>query len=156
MMQLHTLTNTHRPAKARKRLGRGTSSGHGKTCGRGEKGAGSRSGWKSREGKEGGQFPLYMKLPIRGFSNGMFKRKYNTLNFWEIEKWYSDGEAVTIETLRMKGLLKGDTWGIKLLAKGELTKKVTIEVDAISESARQKLDALGISYTVVAQQPAAE
>jgi large subunit ribosomal protein L15 len=93
-----------------------------------------------------------MKVPIRGFNNGMFRRKLNTLNFWEIEKFYADGEAVTIETLRHKGLLKGNTWGVKLLADGELTKKVTIEVDAMSAAAKEKLDALGISYTIVAPQ----
>jgi large subunit ribosomal protein L15 len=156
MMQLHTLGNTHRASKERKRLGRGTSSGHGKTCGRGYKGAGSRAGWKRREGKEGGQFPLFMKLPIRGFTNGRFQKKMDVINFWQVEKFYSDGEKVDLETLYKKGLLKGGTWGVKLLGDGELTKKVTFEVHAISASAREKLDAQGISYTVACEQPAAE
>jgi large subunit ribosomal protein L15 len=158
MMQLHTLENTHRPAKSRKRLGRGTSSGHGKTCGRGYKGAGSRSGWKSREGKEGGQFPLFMKLPIRGFNNTRFQHRLTVINLWQVEKFYTDGETVDEDSLRQKGLIKGDCLGIKLLADGELTKKkVTLKVDAISSGAREKLDALGVSYTVASYvEPAAE
>jgi len=148
MMQLHTLTNTSRPYKGRRRVGRGTSSGMGKTCGRGTKGSGSRAGYQRREGNEGGQFKLYMKLPVRGFCNAKFARRLDPINLWQLEKFYEDGDLVNIETLREKGLLKGETWGIKLLGDGELTKKVAIQVDAMSAGTRQKLDALGISYTL--------
>ena len=79
-MKLHTLQNTTRPYKRRKLLGRGMGSGRGKTCCRGHKGAGSRSGWKSRERYEGGQLPLYRKVPARGFSNARFSRRLDAIN----------------------------------------------------------------------------
>jgi large subunit ribosomal protein L15 len=143
---LNNLKNEFRYRKARKRVGRGIGSGLGKTCGRGEKGAGSRSGYKRRWGYEGGQMRLFMKLPERGFSNARFRRAYDTVNLKDIEIAFEDGEIVNLETLTFKGLLTGPTYGVKLLAKGELTKKVSIELDDASESAVNKLDALKISY----------
>ncbi len=139
MSSLHTLENTHRPFKRRKRVGRGLGSGKGKTCGRGEKGAGSRSGYKRRLGYEGGQFRLYMKLPGRGFSNARFRTEYEVINLGQIDAVYETGDVVNAETLRDRGLISSSKHGIKLLAHGELTKKLTIEVDAASEKAIEKL-----------------
>lgn len=139
MSELHTLQNTSRPSKKRKRVGRGLGSGTGKTCGRGEKGAGSRSGYKRRLGYEGGQFRLYMKLPTRGFSNARFRVEYEVINLGQIEAVYSNGDTVNAQTLRDRGLLSGQNLLIKLLGEGELTKKVTIEVDAASATAKDKL-----------------
>ncbi len=138
MSSLHTLENTHRPFKRRKRVGRGLGSGKGKTCGRGEKGAGSRSGYKRRLGYEGGQFRLYMKLPNRGFSNARFRTEYEVINLGQIDAVYEAGQVVNAETLKERGLLSNNRCGVKLLAHGELTKKLTIEVDAASEKAKEK------------------
>lgn len=140
MSSLNTLTNCCRPKKNRKRVGRGTGSGSGKTCGRGEKGAGSRSGYKRRLGYEGGQFRLYMKLPERGFNNTRFRTEYEVINLGQIDSVFNDGDVVNVETLAERGLINGcKRTLIKLLGDGELTKKVTIEVHAASESAKQKL-----------------
>lgn len=149
MLTLDSLKNTSRPRKAYKRVGRGIGSGLGKTCGRGEKGASSRSGYKRRWGYEGGQMRLFMKLPERGFNNTRFRRALHTINLSDIEAFYTDGEQVNIETLAERGFVKGRTYGVKLMGQGELTKKVTIEVDAITAGARQKLDNSKIEYKVI-------
>lgn len=149
MITLDTLKNTDRPFKRRKTVGRGTGSGLGKTCGRGEKGAGSRSGYKRRYGYEGGQFRTFMKLPIRGFNNARFRRAFDTVNLEQIQNAFEDGEVVNAQTLADRGFLSGSTYGIKILAKGELHKKVTIEVAALSETAREKLQKASIPFTIV-------
>lgn len=139
MFSLSTLKNTTRPRLAPKRVGRGLGSGLGKTSGRGEKGAGSRSGYKRRYGYEGGQFRTFMKMPQRGFSNARFRKAYDSINLGQLERMYEDGEIVNLETLCMRGYLSGMSWGLKILGNGELTKKVSIEAHAYSESAREKL-----------------
>ena len=139
MTSLHTLQNPTRPSKARKRVGRGQGSGTGKTCGRGEKGASSRSGYKRRHGYEGGQFRLYMKLPERGFSNARFRTEYEVINLGQIDVVFKEGAVVNAESLKAHGLLSGRRPRIKLLGEGTLTKRVTIEVDAASESAKEGL-----------------
>jgi large subunit ribosomal protein L15 len=147
-MRLEGLLNTTRAFKRRKRVGRGLGSKRGQTCCRGQKGAGSRSGWKSRERYEGGQLPLYRKIPARGFSNVQFQKKYDVINLAEIDGLYHDGEVVSLLTLREKQFLKGSTYGIKILGDGELTKKVNIEAQAYSKSAIEKLQASGIPFVV--------
>lgn len=149
MTNLESLKDVNRQRKKVKRVGRGPGSGLGKTCGRGEKGAGSRSGYKRRFGYEGGQFPLYRKVPCRGFSNAQFRVEYEAVNLDQIERMYQDGEAVTRETLAQKGFISGRVNGVKLLGNGELTKKVTIELDAISKSAQEKLNKAKIAYKVI-------
>jgi large subunit ribosomal protein L15 len=148
MISLDKLKNTTRPAKARKRVGRGLGSKRGKTCGRGEKGAGARSGYKRRLGKEGGNMPLFMKLPIRGFNNARFRRAYDVVNLEQLNEMFNDGETISIETLRERGFISGPTYGIKLLGAGELTKKVTIRVQALSDSAREKLTRAKIDFEI--------
>jgi large subunit ribosomal protein L15 len=148
MISLDKLKNTTRPSKARKRVGRGIGSKLGKTCGRGEKGAGARAGYKRRLGKEGGNMPLYMKLPIRGFNNARFRREYDVVNLEQLNEVFNDGETVSIETLRQRGFISGQTYGIKLLGAGELTKKIKIRVQAMSESAREKLTRAKIDFEV--------
>lgn len=148
-MRLEGLYNSTRPAKKRKRIGRGVGSKSGKTSGRGHKGAGSRSGWKSRDRYEGGQLPMYRKMPARGFSNIRFQKRYDVINLTQIESLYNDGEVVNLDTLCSKGFLKGLTYGIKILADGELSKKVSIEAQAFSSAACEKLQAIGVSFTVV-------
>lgn len=146
---LNTLHNESRPFVKRRRVGRGQGSGLGKTCGRGQKGAGARAGYKRRLGYEGGQMRMFMKIPIRGFSNARFRRALHSVNISDIEATYEDGESVTIETLAERGFIRGRTYGVKLLSNGELTKKVTIEVDSISRGAREKLQQAKIELTVL-------
>lgn len=149
MITLETLHNTTRPYKKTKRVGRGIGSGLGKTCGRGEKGARARSGSKKRLGYEGGQFRTFMKMPIRGFSNARFRRPFDTVNLDQIQAVFQDGDVVNAQTLSDKGFLSGVTYGIKILGDGELTKKVTFEVSALSKSAEEKLKKASIPVTFV-------
>jgi large subunit ribosomal protein L15 len=151
MIDLSNLKDTCRERKACKRVGRGPGSGLGKTCGRGEKGAGSRSGYKRRYGYEGGQFRLFMKLPIRGFNNARFRKELDVVNLGQIEFMYNNGEVVNAKTLAERGFISGPTHGIKVLGEGELTKKVTLEVTAISESAREKLQQAKIHFTLISK-----
>ncbi|KIC76798.1 50S ribosomal protein L15 [Neochlamydia sp. TUME1] len=149
MTSLDKLQDVSRERKKRRRVGRGIGSGLGKTCGRGEKGAGSRSGYKRRLGYEGGQFRLFMKLPIRGFSNARFSNKYETVNLGQINEMYSDGETVNAQTLAEKGFVRGKIRGIKILGDGELNKKVKIEVKAVSSAAQEKLQKAKIAIEIV-------
>jgi len=149
MGALHSLRNSSRSFQKKKRVGRGMGSKLGKTCGRGHKGAGSRSGWKSRIRYEGGQLPLYRKFPVRGFSNARFTRRFDVINLDLVSTLFEDGEVVTEQSLREKGFLKGFSNGIKLLGNGELTKKLSFEVHAVSGKAKEKLDAANISYKIV-------
>lgn len=149
MMQLNSLTNSSRPAKRRKRVGRGIGSGLGKTCGRGVKGAGSRSGWKKRERYEGGQIPLYRKLPERGFNNAAFQKRYDCVNLWQIDQIFSDGDLVSLDTLRDRNYFKGTSYGLKILSEGEITKKLRFEVQALSKGAEEKLKKAGLEYLIV-------
>ena len=148
MITLDTLKDTARVRKSKKRVGRGIGSGLGKTCGRGEKGAGSRSGYKRRWGYEGGQMRMFMKMPIRGFSNARFRKAYDVINLGQIDEMYSDGEVVNIQTLMDRGYLSGPTYGIKILGDGELTKKVTIEAEDFSATARDKLTQAKIAFSI--------
>jgi large subunit ribosomal protein L15 len=130
-----------------KRLGCGESSGHGKTSGKGHKGQKARSGGSIRLGFEGGQMPLIRRLPKRGFGNGAFKKTYAVINLGDLEKLDADAH-VNEELLRQKGLLKGSVDGVKILGRGELTKKLTVEADKFSESARQKIEQAGGAVVV--------
>ncbi len=150
MLNLAELQNTSRPKKKIQRVGRGVGSGRGKTSCRGSKGDGSRSGYKRRYGYEGGQVPLYRKLPIRGFTRGRFIKASYAVTFSLIEHNYEDGEVVNMATLREKGLIpRRLPGGIKVLFTGDLTKKVTIEANGFSEAAIRNLEEKKISYTVV-------
>jgi large subunit ribosomal protein L15 len=130
-----------------KRLGCGESSGHGKTSGKGHKGQKARSGGSIRLGFEGGQMPLIRRLPKRGFGNGAFKKTYAIINLADLEKFEADAHVNT-EFLRQKGLVKGAVDGVKILGRGELTKKLTVEADKFSESARQKIEQAGGAVVV--------
>lgn len=146
MSILSNLKDTHRPPKKSKRVGRGPGSGLGKTSGRGEKGAGSRSGYKRRLTNEGGQVPQFKKLPTRGFSNARFRKPFHVINLDLIEKMFEEGEVVNLITLSEHGFLSGTSYGLKVLGKGELSKKVSIEANAFSKSAKEKLEKAGIEF----------
>ena len=142
MTNLHTLQDQTRYRKSKKRVGRGIGSKLGKTCGRGEKGAGSRSGYKRRWGKEGGQMPLHMKLPIRGFNNARFRKELEVINLDQINKVFNEGDTVSLETLMQHGFISGKrVHGVKILGKGELSKNLKFCVTALSDTAKEKIEA---------------
>lgn len=147
MISLSDLRNTHRPRKKVQRVGRGIGSKRGKTCCRGVKGDSARRGYKRRYGNEGGQLPLYRKLPIRGFANGRFTSDVYAINLSLIEKLYENGDVVNLKTLREKGYApRAPGGGLKVLSQGELKKKVSIEAHAFSKGAVAKLEAGKISF----------
>ena len=124
-----------------KRLGRGEGSGHGKTSGKGHKGQKARSGGGIRIGFEGGQMPLYRKLPRRGFNNKNFKISYQLVNVGHLDKL--EGDTVNRETLISAGLIRDNDQGVKLLGDGEVSKAFTVDVDKVSGSAKTKIEAAG-------------
>ncbi|MDR0707616.1 MAG: 50S ribosomal protein L15, partial [Treponema sp.] len=119
-------------------------------AGKGNKGQKSRSGGKTYVGFEGGQMPLYRRLARRGFSNHPFKQEFQTVNLDEIEKRYENGETVSVETLRTKGLVKGKR-PVKVLGNGELTKKLAVTVKAFSNSAKEKIEKAGGTVSAAAK-----
>jgi large subunit ribosomal protein L15 len=133
-LKLNSLQNISRPYKRRIIVGRGPGSKRGKTCRRGQKGMGARSGYQTRQGWEGGGVPLFKRLPTRGFSNARFSCKLDVINLSQIDKLYKE-----------KRFLKGCSHGIKVLGEGTLTKKVSFQVEALSQSAKEKLEKAGIS-----------
>lgn len=145
------LTAPYGANKKDRRVGRGSSSGRGSTAGRGNKGQQSRSGGKVYIGFEGGQMPLFRRIAQRGFSNYPFKKEYACVNVADINAKYSDGETVNKETLAAKGLLKGVNPLVKILGNGEITKKLTVNVDKISASAKDKIEKAGGSVTLTAE-----
>jgi large subunit ribosomal protein L15 len=150
MTSLSNLKDTSRTRKSRRRVGRGIGSGLGKTSGRGEKGAGSRSGYKRRHGYEGGQVRLFRKLPERGFNNARFRKELDVVNLGQIDRMFADGEVVSVDTLRQKGFLSGPSHGLKVLAKGDLKKKIKgIEAAAVSATARQYLEKIGVPISIL-------
>lgn len=136
--------------KKRKRVGRGSSSGLGTTAGRGNKGQQSRSGKKlPYVGFEGGQMPLFRRIAQRGFSNYPFKKEFAIVNLSDIENKFADGETVDKNSLKEKGLAKSKSLPVKILGNGEITKKVTVVADRVSESAKAKIEKSGGSVTLV-------
>ena len=144
----HEITSIAGKSKARRRIGRGTGSGRGKTCGRGHKGAGSRAGSVSMTLHEGGQMPLFRRLPKRGFSNYKFAKRCEIVNVSQLER-FDDGAAVGVEQLSGAGLINGIKSKVKILGKGELTKKLQVTAHKFSKSAEQKIAASGGMAKVV-------
>lgn len=129
--------------KKKRIVGRGSSSGRGSTAGKGNKGQQSRSGGKVYVGFEGGQMPLYRRIARRGFSNYWFKKEFAIVNLRDLEARFADGETVNKETLVLKGLANKADEHIKVLGDGELTKKLTVAVDKVSASAKEKIEKAG-------------
>lgn len=147
-MRLHDLKPNPGAKHRRKRLGCGESSGHGKTSGKGHKGQKARSGGSIRPGFEGGQMPLFRRLPKRGFSNAAFRATFGVVNLDELEKRFDTGTAINEKLLRGAGLVRGKLDGIKILGRGEITKAFHVEADAISASAKEKIEKAGGSVTL--------
>ena len=140
-MKLHELQPAAGSTTAPKRLGRGVDSQLGKTSGKGHKGAKARSGGGKRPGFEGGQMPLTRRIPKRGFTN-IFGKEYAIVNVSALNV-FEDGTVITNEALIEAGLIKKELDGVKVLGGGELTKKLTVSVDKVTESAKQKIEAIG-------------
>lgn len=140
-MKLHSLSHPEGAKHRSKRLGCGVGSGHGKTSGRGHKGALARSGGHVRPGFEGGQMPLYRKLPHRGFNNYKFRVEYSGVNVGSLEDLGL--EEITRDDLVVAGLVRASDPLVKILGTGELTKKIVVRADKFSETAIKKIEAAG-------------
>ena len=138
----YEITSVAGKHKARKRMGRGTGSGHGKTCGRGHKGSGSRAGSTSVSLYEGGQMPLFRRLPKRGFSNYKFVIRYQIVNISQLER-FEEGTTVGVEQLSDAGLIDSRKSKVKILGDGQLTKKLDVTAHKFSKSAKQKIVGCG-------------
>jgi len=147
-MNLHTLKPRPGAKHRVKRLGQGESSGKGKTSGKGHKGQKARSGGSIRLGFEGGQMPLIRRIPKRGFNNTEFKTTYAPVNLVDLDKLAVSG-VIDEKALREAGLVNGRWDGVKVLGTGELTKKLSLKVDAISATAREKIEKAGGSIEIV-------
>ena len=146
-MKLENLVATPE-AKTRKRVGRGPGSGMGKTSTRGENGQRSRSGASIPAWFEGGQSPLYRRIPKRGFNNARFRIEYATINLSDLNR-FNDGDVVTPEILKEKGIVKKQLCGIKVLGNGTLEKKLTVRANRFSSSAVTKIESAGGTAEVI-------
>ncbi len=142
-MELADITRKAGAHKGRKRVGRGRSSGHGKTSTRGHKGCGQRSGGGTRRLTEGGQMPLFRRIPKRGFTNAQFRIEYDVVNVSALEKYFDAGSDVTKQALLERGLIRSMQKRVKILGDGEISKKLNVEADKFSKSARDKISAAG-------------
>ena len=147
-MKLHELERNIGATHAKKRVGRGPASGLGKTSGRGQKGQKARSGGSINPVFEGGQLPLYRRLPKRGFTNALFKVRYTTVNVEDLNV-FEDGTVVTPALLKEKGIIKKQLDGIKVLGNGKLEKKITIQANKFSTSALEKIEESGSKAEVI-------
>ncbi|MCH2142227.1 MAG: 50S ribosomal protein L15 [Phycisphaerales bacterium] len=148
-MMIHEITSKVGRYKGRKRIGRGPGSGHGKTSGRGHKGAGSRSGHKRRAYFEGGQMTWARRMPKRGFTNAIFRTEYHVVNLKTLEQRCEDGATVNLETLSKVGIIRDTKKPLKILGEGELTKRLDVTAAKLSKSAMAKITAAGGNVTEV-------
>jgi large subunit ribosomal protein L15 len=146
-MKLHELKPAEGSTKAKKRIGRGTATGQGKSAGKGQKGQKSRTGGGVRLGFEGGQMPLYRRLPKIGFTN-IFRKEYAVVNLSDLER-FDNGTVVNIEVLKEAGLVKAMLDGVKVLGNGELTKNLTVQAHKFSKTAAEKIAAAGGKVEVI-------
>ena len=147
-MKVHTMSRPEGAIKTRKRVGRGAGSGLGKTSGKGHKGQNARSGGGVRPGFEGGQLPLFRRLPKRGFSNAPFKKEYAVINLSDLNKFENDA-VVTPELLKEMGVVKNSLSGIKVLGNGTLDKKLVVRAHKFSSKAKEEIEKLGGKAEVI-------
>jgi len=148
VLSLNSLKPPYGAVKKKKRVGRGDSSGHGSTCGRGQKGQKARSGGQVKSYFEGGQMPLYRRLPKRGFKN-IFKREYAIVNIRDLVRKFKENEEITPEKLLEVGLVKKKKQPIKILAEGDISFPLQIKIHKISQQARAKIEAAGGKVEVI-------
>ncbi len=146
-MKLHELSPAQGSVKSRYRKGRGPGSGNGKTAGRGHKGQNARSGGGVRPGFEGGQLPIYRRLPKRGFNNH-FSKEYAIINVGKLNE-FDEGSVINVQTLLDCGILNKALDGLKVLGNGEITKKLTVEAAIFSATAKEKIEAAGGKAQVI-------
>jgi large subunit ribosomal protein L15 len=146
-MMIHEITNQVGRYKGRKRVGRGRSSGHGKTSCRGHKGAGSRAGYSRRPYFEGGQMTFARRIPKRGFTNVQFKTLYHVVNVKALEAHFDDGATVDVAALEAVGVVRDTSLPLKVLGEGDLTKKLNVTAAKFSASAKSKIEGRGGSVT---------
>ncbi len=146
-MKLHNLKPSPGSKKNRKRVGRGSGSGQGTTAGRGMNGQNSRSGGGTKPGFEGGQMPLYRRIPKRGFTN-IFKKEYAIVNLETLNQ-FDDNEEVTVELLLKNKIIKKELDGVKILGNGEINKKLTVKAQKFSKTAKEKIEAVGGKAEVI-------
>jgi len=146
-MKLHNLKPSPGSKKKRKRVGRGSGSGQGTTAGRGMNGQNSRSGGGTKPGFEGGQMPLYRRIPKRGFTN-IFQKEYAIVNLETLNQ-FDDNEEVTVELLLENKIIKKELDGVKILGNGELNKKLTVKAHKFSKTAKEKIEAVGGKAEVI-------
>ena len=151
-MMIHEITPKVGKHKRRKRIGRGIGSGHGKTSGRGTKGAGARSGWSGsiRASREGGQTPLFRRIPKRGFSNYNFTTRFAVVNVGQLDARFGDGAEVNPDMLAKVGLIRDASEPVMVLAQGETKKKLTVPAAVFSAAAKAKIEAAGGTATATA------
>ena len=147
-MKLHNLSPAPGSTTSVYRKGRGPGSGNGKTAGKGHKGQNARAGGGVRPGFEGGQLPLYRKLPKRGFNNFKFEKKYAVINVQSLNK-FNDGDVVDSAALLNMGIINNVNDGVKVLGEGEITKNLTVKAAVFSASAKEKIEAVGGKTEVV-------
>ncbi|MDD2625633.1 MAG: 50S ribosomal protein L15 [Bacilli bacterium] len=147
-MKLDKLNYAEGSKKKRNRVGRGTGSGNGKTSGRGHKGQKARSGYSRKPGFEGGQLPLFKRIPKRGFSNYEFKTKYSIINVEDLNV-FEEGVEITPEILKDTGILKNQLDGVKILGNGVLEKKLIVKANSFTKSAKEKIEAKGGKVEVI-------
>lgn len=147
-MKLYNLKVNDGSKTEKKRVGRGTSSGMGKTSGKGHKGQKSRAGYSRKAGFEGGQLPLYRRIPKRGFSNALFKCRYAVINLSDLNR-FDENTVVTPELLKESGIVKNQLDGIKVLGKGKLEKKLTVKANKFSLTAKESIESLGGKVEVI-------
>ncbi len=148
-MMLHQVTEAGGANKRPKRVGRGESSGHGKTCGRGNKGCQSRAGGGTRLLREGGQMPIFRRLPKRGFNNYEFRIEYEVVNLGRLETSFESGGTVNAETLHKAGLVRSTREPIKILGAGTLSKKLTVVANAFSAEAKAAIEKAGGTVALI-------
>jgi large subunit ribosomal protein L15 len=147
-MKLNTLPKTAE-LKSRKRVGRGPGSGMGKTATRGENGQKSRSGVSIKPWFQGGQSPIYRRVPKRGFNNAQFTTRFAIINLSDLNKFFNDGDVVSPEILKERGIIKKQLSGVKVLANGELEKKLTVKANRFSSAAVTKIENAGGKTEVI-------
>ncbi len=156
-MMLDRITSAAGGHKRRKRVGRGEASGHGKTCGRGNKGCQSRAGGGTRPLHEGGQMPIFRRLPKRGFSNFHFRVEYQVVNLDALEATFEAGQTIDAAVMRAAGLIGSDAQPVKILGAGALTKKLKLTADAASETAKAAIEKAGGTLKLIERpSPAAQ
>lgn len=148
-MNLHDILESGPRRKKRRRVGRGIGSGWGKTATRGTKGHGARESYHGKVGFEGGQMPLYRRLPKRGFSNARFRVDYSVINVGDLARRFEGGGEVSLEILRSRGLMKSGPARLKVLGDGDLQVALQVKAHAVSAAARKKIEAAGGSVELL-------